>query len=1308
MNWRFRGEGFNMKLQPYASAMTTTHIGRRHVSRGRGRQTVIERLESRVLLSGGILSLQGNSAAITNGESSPSQSNFTDFGPTAANGSVPLTRSYTITNTGTGALDTTQPTAVTVSGTNASDFAVTTQPAATIAASGTSAFEITYTPVAAGVDTATVTIASDASNAPSFTFHIQGTALATTTQSDGLQYATTAAGSGAATQDGELLLMNYSGYLTDGTEFDSNTNPTFSHVWPFEFNLGAGSVIQGWDEGLLGALPGESRTLIIPSSLGYGASGSGSIPGGATLIFTTTLLNVVSLDGQVNSSNVFIADGDTSISAADGTYFGQVASSAPAVTHTFVINEASGGLSSLLATPAITLSGTDASAFSVTQPVINGGGTQATFTVTYPPSAGISTATVTINNANAATDSDPNLTFNVQGEEPGTGTLTLTGNSTAINSGETSPTESNFTDFGGEVVGSKTPVTRSYTITNSASYELDLSGPVAISGADPGDFTVSTAPSSTIAADANTTFDISFTPAAVGLRTATVTIASNDPNSPFTFAIEGTGNDLTVLGNSSEILPGEGSPSLSNFTDFGPTTADGTVPLTRTYTITNNTSAQINFDSPAITITGDTGDFSVTQPTGTGIAANYGTATFAITFTPTAAGLRTATVTIGTNDSQIPSYTFDIQGTALNATTEAGGLEVDTTIAGSGPVSQDGDLLIMDYSGYLTDGTEFDSNVDATFGHVNPFEFNLGAGKVIKGWDEGLAGVQAGASLTLIIPSTLGYGASGSGSIPGNATLIFTTKVLNFVSLDGVVNSSNFFIADGDTSISTTDGTDFGKYNGSQPAVTHSFAINESPGALNSFVATPAITLAGLGASSFSVTQPTISSDGTQATFTVTYTPSPGISTATVTINNANAASDNDPNLTFNVQGQGVEEAVGAVTAANQTEITGWAYDPVNPTESIKVEIFIDSVLSQTVSADQTLDSLQTLIGSTNHGFTYGVPVLSAGSHAVSVYAIDTTTGNNDLIGTGTIVYPVTPDSLSFTQQPTDTGAGDAISPAIRVTAIAPGGSSADTSFNGAVTIHLLEAGTLLGTTTVTAVNGVATFSGLSLDQAGTFAFVASAAGANPGYSSAFDVGAEVATHLAFIYQPASFWQYSSMASPVLVASEDRYGNFASAGGPAQITLGVASKPAGAVVSGTATKTAIDGVAAFMGITANLPGTYVLIARSGSLTSATSNAFAVVPVPVSERFSFSGIPLSAASLAFQQLRDSAAAPPTYAQALEELVGDVAVPTAAATFAASPSVAISTSTASPLAISASDSNLESQLLDGGSPDQTLLN
>ena len=93
--------------------------------------------------------------------------------------------------------------------------------------------------------------------------------------------------------------------------------------------------------------------------------------------------------------------------------------------------------------------------------------------------------------------------------------------------------------------------------------------------------------------------------------------------------------------------------------------------------------------------------------------------------------------------------------------------------------AQNGDTLVMNYTGRLTDGTVFDSNVDPKFGHVQPFEFTLGAGQVIKGWDEGLVGMKVGEKKTLTIPPEKGYGATGAGSaIPPNATLIFDVELV--------------------------------------------------------------------------------------------------------------------------------------------------------------------------------------------------------------------------------------------------------------------------------------------------------------------------------------------------------------------------------------------------------------------------------------------------------------------------------------------------------------------------------------------------
>ncbi|WVZ17838.1 hypothetical protein V8G54_010820, partial [Vigna mungo] len=96
---------------------------------------------------------------------------------------------------------------------------------------------------------------------------------------------------------GDKVKVHYRGKLTDGTVFDSS----FERKNPIEFELGAGQVIKGWDQGLLGMCLGEKRKLKIPSRLGYGDQGSQpSIPGGATLIFDTELVGVngVSLDEE--------------------------------------------------------------------------------------------------------------------------------------------------------------------------------------------------------------------------------------------------------------------------------------------------------------------------------------------------------------------------------------------------------------------------------------------------------------------------------------------------------------------------------------------------------------------------------------------------------------------------------------------------------------------------------------------------------------------------------------------------------------------------------------------------------------------------------------------------------------------------------------------------------------------------------------------------------------------------------------------------------------------------------------------------
>lgn len=93
-------------------------------------------------------------------------------------------------------------------------------------------------------------------------------------------------------KNGDTLVMNYTGRLEDGTIFDSNVLPEFMHVEPFEFVLGAGEVIRGWDEGLVGMKVGEKRTLTVTPDKGYGSRAIGKIPANSTLIFDVELLEI--------------------------------------------------------------------------------------------------------------------------------------------------------------------------------------------------------------------------------------------------------------------------------------------------------------------------------------------------------------------------------------------------------------------------------------------------------------------------------------------------------------------------------------------------------------------------------------------------------------------------------------------------------------------------------------------------------------------------------------------------------------------------------------------------------------------------------------------------------------------------------------------------------------------------------------------------------------------------------------------------------------------------------------------------------
>lgn len=140
-----------------------------------------------------------------------------------------------------------------------------------------------------------------------------------------------------------------------------------------------------------------------------------------------------------------------------------------------------------------------------------------------------------------------------------------------------------------------------------------------------------------------------------------------------------------------------------------------------------------------------------------------------------------ATPTAEVSVSASPVATVAVSPTASpvgKVITTASGLQYQDQVIGTGALAKAGQTVTVNYTGMFTNGTKFDSSIDSAFGHVEPFSFQLGASQVIKGWDEGVAGMKVGGKRKLVIPASLGYGAQANGPIPANSILVFEVELI--------------------------------------------------------------------------------------------------------------------------------------------------------------------------------------------------------------------------------------------------------------------------------------------------------------------------------------------------------------------------------------------------------------------------------------------------------------------------------------------------------------------------------------------------
>ncbi|NOX39993.1 MAG: choice-of-anchor D domain-containing protein, partial [Alphaproteobacteria bacterium] len=344
------------------------------------------------------------------------------------------------------------------------------------------------------------------------------------------------------------------------------------------------------------------------------------------------------------------------------------------------------------------MSGVAAGDIAVTNGTISGfSGSGSSYNFTVTPNNGANPVTLQLNPGTSTDTLGGNnpRSLLVTVAAPPPPEIDITGNSNPIADGSTTPSATNFTDFGSAVIPAGS-VSRTFTIANTGSGLLTLgTNAASLSGTNAADFSVTTQPSTTIAAGATSTVVVLFAPSAAGARDATLSIANDDSNeSPYDFAITGTGStapEINVTGNSQNIIDGDTTPAVADGTRFASTNiASGAT--SQTFTIQNTGNATL---TTIVASLSNTTDFSITTSPAASVAAG-GSTTIVVAFDPVTVGLKTGSISITSNDSDENPYTFAIEGTGTAAP------EIDMTGNSVSIVDGDSSPSLADYTDFGT------------------------------------------------------------------------------------------------------------------------------------------------------------------------------------------------------------------------------------------------------------------------------------------------------------------------------------------------------------------------------------------------------------------------------------------------------------------------------------------------------------------------------------------------------------------------------------------------------------------------------
>ncbi|MBI5951754.1 MAG: sortase [Chloroflexi bacterium] len=362
---------------------------------------------------------------------------------------------------------------------------------------------------------------------------------------------------------------------------------------------------------------------------------------------------------DIQGNGISILDGDNTPVVADGTEFGGVYVVGQFVEHTFTIYNTG---TTPLNLSNFTLTGASNGFTFNPAPVptaVPPGGSY-NFVIRFDPNVnGGDSKTFTFSVTTDDADENP-YTFDVHGTRL-MEDANVQGNGVTIFDGDVAPITTDGTDWGN--VGQGVPVDRTFTIQNTGSANLTITG-ITFVGGVAADFGVVANPTSPVPPGGSTTFTIRLTAGAGGgaLRNTTVNIATTAINeNPYDFAIQGTriaaAPEIEVLGNALTIDDGDATPNLADGTNFGDVPLGGNSVVT--YTIRNNGTDNLTIGAPTFT-----GDFSLATAPISPVAAG-GSTTVQVRFTPAAAGVRNGTISFVNNDVGETPYNFALTGNGL-------------------------------------------------------------------------------------------------------------------------------------------------------------------------------------------------------------------------------------------------------------------------------------------------------------------------------------------------------------------------------------------------------------------------------------------------------------------------------------------------------------------------------------------------------------------------------------------------------------------------------------------------------------------